>query len=53
MKIGPRVAAPLCNAALRRLGHMAIGRSFAADLAIADIAFYPWAAGSIQTWNRR
>ena len=35
-----RVAAPLDPAALRRLGLVAIGRAFDADLAVAEVAFY-------------
>lgn len=35
-----RVQVPLDPSALRRLGLVAIGRAFAADLAVAEVAFY-------------
>ena len=35
-----RVAEPLDPATLRRLGLVAIGRAFDADLAVAEVAFY-------------
>ncbi len=48
-----RVDVPLAPAALRRLALVAIGRAFAADLAVAEASFYRAGAGSIQTWNSR
>ena len=35
-----RIDAPLAPAALRRLGLVAIGRAFDADLAVAEVAVY-------------
>jgi hypothetical protein len=48
-----RVAEPLDPCTIRRIGLVAIGRAFDADLAVAEVAFYARGCGSTQTWNSR